>query len=166
MIRTKKPQVTDAMNRQQHVVYMEAANRRESKEAQTVTFDVLMYTIEAITKVEGVNVLKQHEDGSEYYEVEQRNVTRKYLRIISKRDATYKMSTFYGVVGNPTPDQYDDAMIAQIAFINSRTWTGDEAMKVYYWNLTASDVEKVSDEELANLLRSMLISFLNLSTVV
>ena len=152
MIRTKQPQVVDAMNRESAVVYMEACNRRESKEAQTVTFDVFMYTIESVTRVESVNVIKTREDGSEYYETEMANVTRPFLKIISKRDAIYKMSTFYGAVGNPTPSQYDDVMIAQIAFINSKVWDGTEAQKVYFWELTASDVEKVNADEMQNLL--------------
>jgi hypothetical protein len=98
MIRTKEPQVVDAMNRESAVVYMEACNRRESKEAQTVTFDVFMYTIESVTRVENVNVLKTRLDGEtgetvNYYEAEERTVTRPFLKIISKRDAIYKMST-------------------------------------------------------------------------
>jgi hypothetical protein len=157
MIRTKQPQVVDAMNRESAVVYMEACNRRESKEAQTVTFDVFMYTIESVTRIENVNVLKTRLDGEtgetvNYYEAEERNVTRPFLKIISKRDAIYKMSTFYGAVGNPTPSQYDDVMIAQIAFINSKVWDGTEAQKVYFWELTASDVEKVTADEMQNLL--------------
>jgi hypothetical protein len=157
MIRTKQPQVVDAMNRESAVVYMEACNRRESKEAQTVTFDVFMYTIESVTRVENVNILKTRLDGEtgetvNYYEAEERNVTRPFLKIISKRDAIYKMSTFYGAVGNPTPSQYDDVMIAQIAFINSKVWDGTEAQKVYFWELTASDVEKLTADEMQNLL--------------
>ena len=157
MIRTKEPQVVDAMNRESAVVYMEACNRRESKEAQTVTFDVFMYTIESVTRVENVNVLKTRMDGEtgetvNYYEAEERTVTRPFLKIISKRDAIYKMSTFYGAVGNPTPSQYDDVMIAQIAFINSKVWDGSEVQKVYFWELTASDVEKVTADEMQSLL--------------
>ena len=157
MIRTKQPQVVDAMNRESAVVYMEACNRRESKEAQTVTFDVFMYTIESVTRVENVNILKTRLDGEtgetvNYYEAEERMVTRPFLKIISKRDAIYKMTTFYGAVGNPTPSQYDDVMIAQIAFINSKVWDGTEAQKVYFWELTASDVEKVTADEMQNLL--------------
>jgi hypothetical protein len=152
MIRTKQPQIVDSMNRESAVVYMEACNRRESKEAQTVTFDVFMYTIESVTSEEPLNVLKTREDGSEYYDTEMANVTRPHLKIISKRDAVYRMSTFYNVVGNPTPSQYDDVMIAQIAFINSKVWDGSEVQKVYFWNLTASDVEKVSAEEMQSLL--------------
>jgi hypothetical protein len=152
MIRTKEPQIVDAMNRESAVVYLEACNRRESKEAQTVTFDVFMYTIDTITAIEYKNTPYQNEQGETYYVNEPKTVTIPIKRIISKRDAIYKMSTFYGAVGNPTPDQYDDVMIAQIDFINSKVWDGTEAQKVYFWNLTASDVEKVTAEEMEILL--------------
>lgn len=152
MIRTKEPQVVDAMNRESAVVYMEACNRRESKEAQTVTFDVFMYTIETVTRVESVPTYKtridENGDTVNYVEFENKSVTRPFLKIISKRDAIYKMSTFYGAVGNPTPSQYDDVMIDQIAFINSKVWDGSEVQKVYFWELTASDVEKVTEQEI------------------
>jgi hypothetical protein len=142
MIRTKEPQVVDAMNRESAVVYMEACNRRESKEAQTVTFDVFMYTIETVTRVESVPTYKtridENGDTVNYVEFENKSVTRPFLKIISKRDAIYKMSTFYGAVGNPTPSQY----------INSKVWDGSEVQKVYFWELTASDVEKVTEQEI------------------
>jgi hypothetical protein len=152
MIRTKQPQVVDAMNRESAVIYMKADNKRESVENQTVMFDVFMYSIDTVTRVESVNVSYQNENDETYYVSEQRTVTRPYLKLISKRDAIYKMSTFYGAVGNPTPSQYDDVMIAQIDFINSKVWDGTEAQKVYFWNLTAADVEKVTAEEMETLL--------------
>ena len=74
------------------------------------------------------------------------------MRTLYTREARYKQSTYYGAVGAPTPDQYDDSMIAQIHFVNTRDWTGNELQKVYYWNLTANDLEKVTDEEVAQLL--------------
>jgi hypothetical protein len=160
MIRTKQPQVVDAMNRESAVVYMEACNRRESKEAQTVTFDVFMYTIESVTRIESVPTYKtridENGDTVNYVEFENKAVTQPVKRIISKREAVYKMSTFYGAVGNPTPSQYDDVMIAQIAFINSKVWDGSEVQKIYFWNLTASDVEKVSAEEMQELLTTII----------
>jgi hypothetical protein len=111
-----------------------------------------MYTIDTITAIEYKNTPYQNEQGETYYVNEPKTVTIPIKRIISKRDAIYKMSTFYGAVGNPTPDQYDDVMIAQIDFINSKVWDGTEAQKVYFWNLTAADVEKVTAEEMETLL--------------
>jgi hypothetical protein len=54
MIRTKQPQVIDAMNRRDGIVYIKALNRTENEQAQTVSFDVELYTLESATTEEPV----------------------------------------------------------------------------------------------------------------
>ena len=154
MIRTKQPQVIDAMNRKTGIVYIKACNRTENEQAQTVSFDVELYTIESTTKIEPVNVIVgQNEEGGNIVEVQERNVTRPYFNLINRRKAVYRMSTFYAMIGNVTPEQYDNVLIAQIEYVNSRPLTGNEIQKdIYFWNLTAADLENVSNEEIAVLL--------------
>ena len=154
MIRTKQPQVIDAMNRRSGIVYIKALNRTENEQAQTVSFDVELYTIESTTKVEPVNVvIGQNEEGGDIVEVQNLSVTRPYFQLINRRKAVYRMSTFYAMIGNVTPDQYDNVLIQQIEYVNSRPLTGNEIQKdIYFWNLTASDLENVTNEQVESLL--------------
>lgn len=153
MIRTKQPQVLDALNRVSAVAYMESENRREPD--GVVIFDTVFKVLDIEYIKETVN-----RPNGEVNELDQPilvptliTIAKPYFKTIYKREARYKKSTFYGpYINNPTPDQYDDVMIAQIEFTNNRDWTGNELQKVYYWNLTASDLEKVTDEEVAQLL--------------
>lgn len=154
MIRTKQQQVIDAMNRKSGIVYIKALNRTENEQAQTVSFDVELYTIESTTKIEPVNVIVgQNEEGGNIVEVQERNVTRPYLNLINRRKAVYRMSTFYAMIGNVTPEQYDAVLMAQIEYVNSRPLTGNEIQKdIYFWNLTSADLENVTTEEITALL--------------
>ena len=154
MIRTIQPQVIVAMNRREGIVYIKACNRTENKQAQTVSFDVELYTLESTTKVEPVNVeVGTNEEGGKIYEAQQLNVTRPYFKLINRRQAVYRMSTFYAMIGNVTPDQYDTVLMQQIEYVNSRPLTGNEIQKdIYFWNLTASDLENVTQAEIDTLL--------------
>lgn len=154
MIRTKQPQVIDAMNRREGIVYIKALNRRENEQAQTVTFDVELYTLETVTKEEPVNVeVGTNDEGGKIYEVQMLNVTRPYFKLINRREAVYRMSTFYALIGNVTPAQYDQVLISQIEYVNSRPLTGNEIQKdIYFWNLTAADLEDVTPQEIEALL--------------
>ena len=151
MIRTTQPQVLDALNRISAVAYMEAENRREPD--GVVIFDTVfkVLDIELRQKTENV-VVGQNEEGGDIIDQQTKTFAHPYFKTIYTREARYKKSTFYGAVGNPTPGQYDDVMIAQIAYVNGKIWTGNELQKVYYWDLTANDLEKVTDEEVAQLL--------------
>ena len=151
MIRTKQPQVLDALNRISAVAYMEAENRREPD--GVVIFDTVfkVLDIELRQTIENV-VVGQNEEGGDIIEQQTKTFAHPYFKTIYTREARYKKSTFYGAVGNPAPSQYDDVMIAQIAYVNSKVWTGNELQKVYYWDLTATDLEKVTEAEIATLL--------------
>ena len=154
MIRTKQPQVIDAMNRCNGIVYIKALNRTENEQAQTVSFDVELYTLESATAEEPVNVeVGTNEEGNPIYEVQLRNVTRPYFNLINRRKAVYRMATFYAMIGNVTPDQYDNVLIQQIEYVNSRPLTGNEIQKdIYFWNLTAADLQDVTPQEIETLL--------------
>lgn len=153
MIRTKQPQVIDAMNRRNGIVYIKACNRTENEQAQTVTFDVELYTLEVASKEETVEVTHTNENGEQYVAFEQAIVNRPYFKLINRRQAIYRMSTFYSMIGNVTPDQYDQVLMSQIEYVNSRPLTGNEIQKdIYFWNLTAADLENVTAEEIETLL--------------
>lgn len=154
MIRTIQPQVIDAMNRRDGIVYIKACNRTENEQAQTVSFDVELYTLETVTKQEPVNIeVGTNEEGGKVYDVQMLDVTRPYFNLINRRKAVYRMATFYSMIGNVTPDQYDNVLIQQIEYVNSRPLTGNEIQKdIYFWNLTAADLENVTDEQLTELL--------------
>lgn len=154
MIRTKQPQVIDAMNRKEGIVYIKALNRRENEQAQTVTFDVELYTIESVTKPEPVPIkVGENEEGGDIIEMQIKNVTRPYWNLVNRREAVYRMSTFYALIGNVTPAQYDQVLISQIEYVNSRPLTGNEIQKdIYFWNLTAADLEDVTPQEIETLL--------------
>ena len=151
MIRTIQPQVLDALNRVSAVAYIEAENRREPD--GVVIFDTVfkVLDVEYRQTIENV-VVGQNEEGGDIIEQQTKTFAHPYFKTIYTREARYKKSTFYGVVGNPSPSQYDDVMIAQIAFVNGKVWTGNELQKVYYWELTANDLEKVTEQEIATLL--------------
>lgn len=151
MIRTTQPQIIDALNRIEAVAYMEVDNRREPD--GVVIFDTLIKVLDVEIRPTMVNVLVgQNEQGGDIFTQEERMFAYPYFKTLLVRESKYKKSTFYGAVGNPTPSEYDDVMIAQINYVNSRTWTGNELQKIYYWNLTTSDMEKVTEEELEQLL--------------
>lgn len=153
MIRTIQPQVIDAMNRRDGIVYIKACNRTENEQAQTVTFDVELYTLEVASKVETVEVMRTNENGEQYIAFEQATVNRPYFKLINRRQAIYRMSTFYAMIGNVTPDQYDSVLMQQIEYVNSRPLTGNEIQKdIYFWNLTAADLEDVTQQEIEILL--------------
>ena len=153
MIRTKQPQIIDAMNRREGIVYIKALNRTENEHAQTVSFEIEMYILKSVAKEETVRIDKENEAGEMYTSYERKIVTRNEWVFIGRRQAIYRMSTFYSIIGNVTPAQYDDVLIEQIDYINSRPLTGNEIQKdIYFWNLTASDLEKVTDEQLTELL--------------
>lgn len=153
MIRTKLPQVIDAMNRREGIVYIKACNRTENEHEQTVKFDVELYTLEVASKVETVEVQGTNENGEPFTAFEQATVNRPYFKLINRRQAIYRMSTFYSMIGNVTPDQYDSILMQQIEYVNSRPLTGNEIQKdIYFWNLTASDLQDVTAEEIETLL--------------
>ena len=152
MIKTKQPQVLDAVNRIDSIVYMEVDNRREP--ADMVIFDVIfkVLDIEHRTVTEMRANGEVNEDGNAIMVSTNVTYARPYLKTIHTREAKYKKSTFYNVIGSPNPSQYDALMVAQIEYVNSRTWTGNELQQVYFWDLTANDLEVVSEAELVELL--------------
>lgn len=146
MIRTKEPQDIDKENRITGVVYLKACNRRETD--TTVTFDVVYSILDINYRHEIVNVPSalKNELGGDIMIPKKALVGHPYIREYKTKQAVYKRNTFYSRVGNPTPEQYDLFFISQIEFINSQEWNGDELSKIYFWHLTANDLEVVTDE--------------------
>jgi hypothetical protein len=154
MIATKEPQIIDAINRREGIVYLKAMNRSEDDIEKTVKFDVEMYTLEPIFYEKNMRFDKINEFDEVYTEYRTVNVVQNQFRFIGKKQAIYKMNTFYSVIGNVTPEQYDDVLIQQIDYVNKRVLTGNEIQKdIYFWNLTELDLEKVTEQEI-NILTS------------
>ena len=152
MIRTKQPQVLDALNRINAVVYMDTDNRREPN--GVVVFDVLFKVLdvayETITEMRPNGEV--NEEGNPIMVSTEVTYAKPYFKLVHSREAKYKTTTFYSAIGSPNPSQYDALMISQIEYVNSRAWTGNELQQVYFWDLTSNDLEVVSESELATLL--------------
>lgn len=74
------------------------------------------------------------------------------LEIFRTEKALFKLSTFEALFGSLKESEYDPVLIQQIAYVNSKEWTGDEIMQTYYWNLGETDLEIVDKSELQQLL--------------
>jgi hypothetical protein len=69
--------------------------------------------------------------------------------VMRATNATYRRSTFFSQFGEMTFNAFvtmwPHLMIQQMAFVNSKEWTGNEVQYIRYWNLTADDFEVVED---------------------
>jgi hypothetical protein len=153
MIRTKQPQVISGRNRLNAVVYIDVKGP-DATATDIVTFNMGFHIL--LTSYETVIEMRPNgevnEEGNPIMVSTEVTYAKPYLKLVDNEVAKYKKSTYYGAVGNPSYTDFDQVMISQIEYVNSRTWTGNELQQVYFWNLTASDLEVVSEAELAALL--------------
>ena len=126
MIKTKTPQIVDAQNGVSQIVYFNISHELVDNLTKTRTYNVVTY-------IEQVNEQGQAQ-----------------LVPIKENKATFKESTIQTLYGTLSLVEFqaiqDEALIAQIDYINSYTWTGTEAQQtpVKYWALTADDLEIVA----------------------
>ena len=126
MIKTKLPQIVDAQNGVSKVVYFKVSHELVDNLSGTRMYNVVSY-------IEQVNEQGQSQ-----------------LVAIKENKAIFKESTIQALYGAMTLIEFqasqDALLIAQIDYVNSYDWTGDEAQKepVKYWALTANDLEIVA----------------------
>lgn len=161
MIVTLKPQVIDAQNRIESVVYMRVANQRENIASKTVEFDVELRAL--VTDVYVEERAKLNESGGLILDengrpkTERVTVEKTTLELVRKQVASFKADTFYGKIGKLSPEEYDKAFIKQIEYLNSRPETDPFHKKKYFWNLTAKDVKIISEDEAKALIITKII---------
>ena len=122
MIKSKEPQLIDAQNQIESIVFMGMGPAIHDRKTGVRKFNITTY-VEAINE-QGETVLHG----------------------IKENMAIFKESTFISLWGHLTfsefESQVDQFMIEQIDYINKYTWTGEEAQpKVRFWNLTTEDME-------------------------
>lgn len=156
MIRTKQPQVLDAINRITSVVYMEAKNMTEDDDNGTVKFRTVLKILINEIKTELVPKVLQNEQGEDYtvFESEQW-VHPKFIDFLG-RDSVYKMTTFDMLFNNLTRAQFktqkDSLMIQEVNTVNNTICNPLEKNCNYFWYLTTNDLEVVTESELEELL--------------
>jgi len=130
MIKTKTPQIIDAQNGISKIVFFNVSHETVNNLLKTRAYNVVSSVEETIKDLEGKDKV--------------------VLTAIKENKAIFKESTIQALYGGMTLADFqsnqDALLIAQIEFINSYVWTGDEAQKnpVKYWNLTSQDLEIVT----------------------
>lgn len=161
MIVTLKPQVIDAQNRIESVVYIRVLNQRENTLSKTVEFDV--ETRALVTTTHEEDIAQLNETGGFVLDKEGKplmkrvTVEKTTLELVRKQVATFKADTFYSKIGKLSPDEYDQAFIKQLEYLNSRPETDPFHKKKYFWNLTAKDVKIISEDEVNKLVTTKVI---------
>jgi hypothetical protein len=158
MIRTKQPQVLDAMNRITSVVYMEAKNMTENDDNGTVTFRTVLKII--VNKIKTIQVAKtlQNELNEDYIVFENEDWVFPEFHEFLGRDSVYKMTTFDALFNPLTRAQFksqkDNLMIQEVHTVNNKICNPLEVNCNYFWYLQANDMEVVTQEEIDELLAS------------
>jgi hypothetical protein len=156
MIRTKQPQLLDAMNRVTSVVYMEAKNMNENDDNGTVTFRTVLNII--VNEIRNITVEKtlQNELGEDYIVFENEYWVFPKFKEFLGRDSVYKMTTFDALFNNLTRSQFKSQknllMIQEIHIVNNKICNPLETNCNYFWYLQANDMEVVTQEEIDELL--------------
>jgi hypothetical protein len=156
MIRTKQPQVLDAMNRITSVVYMEAKNMTENDDNGTVTFRTVLKII--VNKIKTIQVAKtlQNELNEDYIVFENEEWVFPEFHEFLGRDSVYKMTTFDTLFNPLTRAQFksqkDNLMIQEVHNVNNTICNPIEKNCNYFWYLQANDMEVVTQEEIDELL--------------
>lgn len=152
MIRSKKPEVIDALRRKVGVVYLEVKNQTNNDDAGTVSFDVIFKTPKTIVQEMHAQRTIIREDGTEFVESFISDVERTVLVEYRRESAIYRKAKFYSDLGNVTPQIYDQVLIAEIDRVNKLTPTGNEVQtEFYYYDWTSEDLEIVSEQELVEM---------------
>jgi hypothetical protein len=156
MIRTKQPQVLDAMNRITSIVYMEAKNMTENDDNGTVTFRTVLKII--VNKIKTIQVAKtlQNELNEDYIVFENEEWVFPEFHEFLGRDSVYKITTFDSLFNSLTRAQFksqkDNLMIQEVNTVNNTICNPIEKNCNYFWYLTTNDMEVVTQQELDELL--------------
>ena len=158
ILRTKVPQVLDAVNRISEVVYMEAINQSFQDEAfpKTVKFQsVLRILVNEIKTVSIPKTLKNELD-EDYIIFENEEWVYPRFQEFLRRESVYKQTTFKSNFGALSYNDFDAnkgaLMIQEVHIVNNNICNPLETNCNYFWYLQANDMEVVSDTELEQLL--------------
>lgn len=143
MIRTTEAQITDAQNQVSKIIYFEMGPAVHDRINGIRRF-IITSLVEVDPQLQSVDNCRQVDisDGNG-------GTTTVYLQAIRENAAIFKEATFMSLWGAYTVAAFeanvDQFMIQQIDYINSYTWTGDEAQApVRFWSLTDQDLEIVT----------------------
>ena len=143
MIRTTSAQITDAQNQISNIIYFDMGPAIHNREKSLRSFVITSYIVVDNTSgsVDGLKQINVS-DG-------QGGSNTIYLKAIRENVAIFKEATFLTIWGNLTLTAFEaqvpSIMIQQISYINTYTWTGDEAQPpVRFWNLASDDMEVVN----------------------
>lgn len=158
IVRTKQPQVLDAINRISEIVYMEALNQsfQDEAEPKTVKFQSVLRIL--VNEIRTISVPKtlQNELEEDYIIFEDEQWVYPRFQEILRRDSVYKQTTFKASFGAMTLDNFDAnkgaLMIQEVHIVNNKLCDPIVTNCNYFWNLQATDMEVVSDTELEQLL--------------
>lgn len=152
MIRSKEQICIDPLRRKYGIAYVEVKNKKEDDENGTIIFDVIFRTPLTVVKQMPAQVERTAEDGSKYVESFMADVERTVLVEYRRECAIYRASRFRNAFKDITPEQYDQALIAEIDRVNKLTPTGNEIQtEFFYYEWSYEDLEVVSEEELIQL---------------
>lgn len=158
LVRTKQPQVLDAINRITKTVYMEAINQSFQDEAtpKTVTFQTVLKII--VDEIKNISVPKtlQNELGEDYIVFENEQWIYPRFQEILRRDSVYTQTTFRTNFGTLPYNDFDankaNLMIQEVHVVNNKVCDPLEVACNYFWYLQASDMKVVEESEIEQLL--------------
>lgn len=133
LVKTKLPFEIDTLQGLSAILYFKPCNRTEDDTKMIVTFDV-----DVMIKTTLVSETTNPVNGEVVSE------EREVFKLIKKRKAIYRMTTFDMLFPNGLKrSDYCEKFIEQMEYVNSKEWTGKELQVVKYGNLTSEDVEIV-----------------------
>ena len=156
MIVTKEPQIIDAKNGIEGIVYIRVANQLTVKEG--IQFDIELFTLNFKPSTRDKAVLDK--DGNMLIDknglpkMGKENILVPDLKKLSSEKAVFSAETFYSKIGHLKFEDFDKSFISQMEFLNKKDWNKSDKTPVRYWNLTAKDVSIITDEEFALLLKT------------
>jgi hypothetical protein len=142
-----KVEKTDAISRASFIPYIEFGSMSTSTIDDTVTIDVTIKRLRE-SEIKRVVEITHNNNGETYIESVEKTFIKPYFEVYQTRKAVYKSNMFFNVLGNPKPSEYDVAGIQQIAYNNALP----NNEKNYLWDLTATDLEVVTQEMLDTVL--------------
>jgi len=157
MIRTISPQVIDAKNRKEGIVYIEVGKSTTVPE-NNPSMIVFQLTFKELINVRKDVVLAVNDengnptkDENGEFITETKTCIFPTFNVLFKDEAKFKLSTFREQIGAVWPEDYDQVLMEQIAYVNSKEWTRNELQIVYFWNLAFEDMEALSTEQITQL---------------
>lgn len=158
MIVTKEPQLIDAKNGIEGIIYIRVANAGTTSSTGEVRSEIELFTIDyKETEVEKAVLDKDGhmtfgENGMPATEI--KTVIVPDVKVIRRESPVFKEETYLSKIGHLKSEEFDKAFIKQMEFVNSYDWEKAGKTPVRYWKLKAKDVKIISDAEFAELVKT------------